>query len=118
MLLRLIYKADLSEQQKDAVKQIFSDSRTTLQPLRSQLQAAREALTEDLLAKAADLQLQQDLQNVNNAQAAIAKARLDIIVAVLNLLTPDQLSKVTELRTQLNALHNQARSLLRGSDQP
>jgi Spy/CpxP family protein refolding chaperone len=115
MLLRLIYKADLTDAQKAEVKMIFMNHRDKLRSLRSQLQGNREALTNALLAKSDDLQ--QQLQSVNGTQALIAQERLNIIVEVLNILTPDQLNKVADLRSQLSMLHNQARSILSGSGQ-
>lgn len=119
MLLRLILKhADLTTEQRDQVKTILADqgSRSNLQTLRSTLQEDRAALTDALLANTGDPTSL--LQKVNNDQAAIAQARLDVILQVLNILTSDQRKKVAEIRSQLSVLHNQMRSVLSGSGQP
>jgi Spy/CpxP family protein refolding chaperone len=115
MLLRLIYKAGLTDDQKAQLKSIFANHRDTLRGLRIQLHQDREQLIDALLAKA---DVQQPLQSLTDTQAAIAKERLNIIVEVLNMLTPDQLKKVADLRSQLSMLHQQMRSVLGGSDQP
>jgi Spy/CpxP family protein refolding chaperone len=49
MLLRLLYKVGLTDDQKAQVKQILANHRTTLRSLRSQLQANREQLGDLLL---------------------------------------------------------------------
>src|SRR5262249_52521417 len=118
MLLRLIHKADLTPDQKMQLKGILERHRETLRGLQTELQAKREVLTDTLLS--ADTTMDTLLpfaQDVNETQAKIAQERLNTIFQVVKMLTPAQLDKVVNIKNELRALHNQAQSILRESDE-
>ena len=120
MLLRLFYKANLTDDQKAQLKSILENHRTALRDLRSQLQANREAMADRLLGPspgtalltADNPQLQSLAQQASDLRGQIAQHWLQAIVEMRNILTPDQLTKVEGLKNQLRSLHYEMRSLL------
>jgi hypothetical protein len=115
MLLRLLYKLDLREDQKAQVKQILANHRPVLQPMRSQLQIYRELLADGLMGTSQVTldQLQALAQQVNDQQAAIAKEWLKAMYEVRLILDDNQLAKLAGLKDNLRMLHQEMRTLLR-----
>ena len=115
MLLRLLYKVGLTDDQKVQVKQILADHRENLQSLRSQLQTKREQTVDMLLG--ADTPTMDTLlpfaQDVNGLQAQIAQEWLQVLLEVRAILTADQRTKAAGLKDQLRTLHHEMRSLWR-----
>src|SRR5215471_14108276 len=100
MLLRLLYKLDLREDQKAQVKQILANHRPVLQPMRSQLQMYREQLADGLMGKSQVTleQLQSLAKQVHDQQGAIAQEWLKAMYEVRLLLDDDQLVKLAGLK--------------------
>jgi hypothetical protein len=115
MLLRLLYKLDLREDQKAQVKQILANHRPVLQPMRSQLQIYRELLADGLMGTSQVTldQLQALAQQMNDQQAAIAKEWLKAMYEVRLILDDNQLAKLAGLKDNLRMLHQEMRTLLR-----
>lgn len=116
MLLRLLYKVGLTDDQKAQVKQILANHRTTLRSLRSQLQANREQLS-DMLLGASPLtsdnpQLQSLAQTAHDLRGQIANEWLQAMVEVRAVLRPDQLAQAAQLQEQLRTLRKEMHSLL------
>jgi len=115
MLLRLLYKLDLREDQKAQVKQILASHRPALQSLRGQLQTYREQLADGLMGKSQVTleQLQSLAKQVNDQQGAIAQEWLKAMYEVRLILDDDQVSKLADLKDNLRTLHQEMRTLLK-----
>jgi hypothetical protein len=115
MLLRLMYKAGLTDDQKAQVKQILANHRANLQLLRGQLQTKREQIVDMLLG--ADTPTMDTLQplvnDANGLQAQIGLEWHQVLLEMRTILTADQLTKVAGLKDQLRELHQGMRSLWR-----
>ena len=116
MLLRLLYKVGLTDDQKAQVKQILANHRTTLRSLRSQLQMNREQISDLLLGASPltpdDPQLQSLAQTVTDLHGKIANEWLQAMVEVRAILRPDQLAQAAQLQDQLRTLRKEMHSLL------
>ena len=116
MLLRLLYKVGLTDDQKAQVKQILANHRTTLRSLRSQLQANREQLGDLLLGAGPltpdDPQLLSLAQTAHDLRGQIAHEWLQAMVEVRAILRPDQLARAAQIQEQLRALRKEMHSLL------
>jgi Heavy-metal resistance len=116
VLLRLLYKVGLTDDQKAQVKQILANHRTTLRSLRSQLQMNREQLGDLLLGArpvtSDDPQLQSLAQTANDLRGQIAHEWLQAMVEVRAILRPDQLAQAAQLQDQLRTLRQEMHSLL------
>ena len=116
MLLRLLHKVGLTDDQKAQIRQILANHRTTLRSLRSQLQMNREQLGDLLLGAGSltpdDPQLLSLAQTANNLRGQIAHEWLQAMVEVRAILTPDQLAQAAQLQDQLRALRKEMHSLL------
>ena len=115
MLLRLLYRVGLTDDQKAQVKQILASHRENLRSWRSQLQENRAALTDLLLGPnpvTSDApQLQSLIQAINTLQGNIAQEWLKAMVEVRGVLRPDQLEQAAQLKNQLRALRQEIHSL-------
>jgi hypothetical protein len=116
MLLRLLYKVGLTDDQKAQVKQILANHRTTLRSLRSQLQTNREQISDLLLGASPltsdDPQLQSLAQTATDLHRKIAHEWLQAMVEVRAILRPDQLAQAAQLQDQLRTLRQEMHSLL------
>jgi len=116
MLLRLLYKVGLTDDQKAQVKQILANHRMTLRSLRSQLQMNREQISDLLLGASPltsdDPQLQSLAQTVTDLHGKIANEWLQAMVEVRAILRPDQLAQAAQLQDQLRTLRKEMHSLL------
>jgi len=114
MLLRLLYKVGLTDAQKSQVKDILTSHRQTLQSLRSQLQANREAIADKLLGPGAlqEADLEPFAQEANGLRDQLAQEWFKVMIEVRGILTPDQLAQAAQLKDQLRTLRHEMRSLL------
>jgi protein CpxP len=116
MLLRLIHKADLTDDQKLQLKNILASHREALRGLRSQLQANREQFIDLLLGASPvtsdDPRLKALAQQASDLRGQMAQEWLGAMVEVRNMLRPDQLTKLEGLKDQLRTLRHEMRSLL------
>ena len=115
MLLRLLYKVGLTDDQKVQVKQILANHRENLQSWRSQLQTKREQTVDMLLGTDTPTMdtLQPLVNDANGLRAQIAQEWLQALLEVRAILTEDQLAKAAGLKDQLRTLHHEMRSLWR-----
>ena len=114
MLLRLLYKVGLTDTQKTQVKDTLASHRPTLQSLRQQLQANREAIADRLLGPATvqEADLQPLAQEANRLRAHLAQEWFKVMIEVREVLTPGQLAQAAQLKDQLRSLRHEMRSLL------
>ena len=115
MLLRLLYKVGLTDDQKAEVKEILANHRAHLQSLRSQLQTKREQTVDMLLGTDTPTMdtLQPLVNDANGLRAQIAQEWHQVLLEVRAILTADQLTKAAGLKDQLRTLHHEMRSLWR-----
>ena len=114
MLLRLLYKVDLTEAQKAQIKEILVAHRPTLHALRRQLQTIREQTSDRLLGPEAvqEADLQPLAQAANQRREQLAQEWRTIMLEVRAILTPEQLAQAAQLKDQLRALHHEMQSLM------
>jgi Spy/CpxP family protein refolding chaperone len=114
MLAPLLRVAELTDVQKGQVHAILQSHRAQLQADRAALGAAQRQLgntlfgtplaTSDTVAPLA--------QAVAQARSTLAQHQLDMTLAILGVLRPDQLAKVASTHQQLVGLRSQMRGLL------
>jgi Spy/CpxP family protein refolding chaperone len=96
-----IDRRDLTEPQREQVKAILERHADEMKPIADRVEAARKALNDGIFAKSGDLRgLAMDL---GAAEGELALAHAQIQTEVLAVLTPEQLQKVQERRTAMEA---------------
>jgi periplasmic protein CpxP/Spy len=114
MLLRLLYKVGLTDTQKAQVKDILAAHRPTLQSLRGQLQTIREEIADKLLGPGTvqEADLLPFAQEAHRLREQLAQEWFKVMLAVRDILTPEQLAQAAQLKDQLRTLRHEMRSLL------
>jgi periplasmic protein CpxP/Spy len=114
MLPLLLRGANLRADQKDQIKQIMANHRATFQDLFRRLRAAQEQMSNKLLSPGAlsENDLVPHTQQISSLRNQLAEEGLRVMLEIRNLLTPDQLAKASQLKSQMQSLHNQMRSLM------
>jgi hypothetical protein len=108
---------NLTPDQQTQVRSIFSNSWATARPLIQQLRDAEKALGDSLLASpTADVSAQ--VTTINGLRAQLLQNRTQTTSQVLAMLSPDQLSKAAQIRTQKEQLRGQMRQLMGAPTQP
>lgn len=114
MLLRGI---DLTADQRTQVRAIMDSYRSTFPALFKQLHEAHEALATILLTPGeVDAKvLAQQLDSVTQIRAQLLQKGTDVMLAVRQILTADQLAQAAQIKTRLQALHDEMHSLMHGN---
>src|SRR5215831_5936512 len=112
MLPLLLRGANLTNDQKAQVKQIMANHRATFQSFFTQLRAAQDQMSNKLLSPGAvrDSDLTPQTQQIAQLRNQLADEGLRVVLEIRNLLTPDQLAKAAQLKTQMQSLRNQMRN--------
>jgi Spy/CpxP family protein refolding chaperone len=106
----------LTPDQQTQVKSILSASRTTSRPIIQQLRQAQSALADKLLASpSADVSAQ--LAAINGFRTQLLQNSSATTAQVLGVLTPDQLAKAAQVRSQLKQLRTQIQQILAPNSQ-
>jgi Spy/CpxP family protein refolding chaperone len=115
----LLRAANLTSDQKTQVRQIMANHRATLQDLFSQLRAAQDQMANKLFSteKIDEAGLSPLVQQIAQLRNQLAEEGLRVVLEIRNILTPEQLAKASQLKSQMQSLHRQMRSLW-GTDQP
>lgn len=97
--IQAIYKQlGLTDEQKQALEANKQKHRASIQSLRQQLKTSREALKEALMAPQLDMaRINQIHDQIKALQSQLEDIRLNSILAVRAILTPDQFSEFVEL---------------------
>ena len=113
-LAPLLQVAELTDAQKGQVHTIMQSSRSQLQADRLALGAAQRQLGNTLFGTplATSETLAPLAQAVAQARTTLAQHQLDMTLAILGVLRPDQLAKVASTHQQLGGLRSQIRALL------
>jgi Spy/CpxP family protein refolding chaperone len=116
----LLRALNLTETQQAQVHDAFATFRATVQPLRGQVRAAQQQLTDLLLSPSAldTTALQTAEQQLASLHDDLLQARLTLAKVIRAVLTSDQLTQATQLKEQLRTLETTRRQLLAPQAQP
>jgi Spy/CpxP family protein refolding chaperone len=114
ILAPLLRVVDLTDAQKGQVQTIMQSHRSQLQADRVALGAAQRQLGNTLFGTplATSETVAPLAQAVAQARTTLAQHQLDLTLAILGVLRPDQLAKVASTHHQLGGLRSQIRALL------
>jgi len=114
MLPMLLRGANLTADQKAQMKQIMANHRANFQNLFSQLRAAQDQISGKLLSPGAvrETDLAPQTQQIAQLRNQLADEGLRVVLEIRSILTPDQLAKASQLKTQMQSLRNQMRNLV------
>ena len=102
---------NLTSDQQAQVQSILSASRAANRPILSELRQAHSALADALLASpSADVSSQ--LASINGLRAQLLQNGAKTTQQLLAVLTPDQLTKASQVKSQLSQLRGQMHQLL------
>jgi Spy/CpxP family protein refolding chaperone len=111
MLLRA---ANLTPDQKNQVHDMMKANRTQNKAVFKQIRALREQIADKLAGsgQVSESELNALQSQITQLRGQLAQQTIKSALQVRALLTPDQLTKVATLHTQMKALHEQERQLL------
>jgi Spy/CpxP family protein refolding chaperone len=109
----LLRGANLTADQKAQVQQIMANHRATLRDLFSQLRAAQDQMANKLFStgKLQEADLAPQAQQIAQLRNQLADEGLRVVLEIRGVLTPEQLAKASQLKSQMQSLHSQMRSL-------
>ena len=115
----LLRGANLTADQKVQVQQIMANHRVTLRHLFSQLRTAQDEMANKLFstAKLQEADLAPQAQQIAQLRNQLADEGLRVVLEIRGVLTPEQLAKASQLKSQMQSLRSQMRSLW-GQDRP
>jgi Spy/CpxP family protein refolding chaperone len=115
----LLRGANLTADQKSQVQQIMANHRATLRDLFSQLRAAQDQMANKLFStgKLQEADVAPQAQQIAQLRNQLADEGLRVVLEIRGVLTPEQLAKASQLKSQMQSLHSQMRSLW-GPDRP
>lgn len=112
--MALLKSANLTPTQHAQVRQILQSDRAQMKPLMEQFHALHEQIAAKLFSagtvSASDLAPL--TQKASRIQQQIDQNMVDTALAVRNVLTADQLSRLAQVHQQLQNLHEQIRNLM------
>ncbi len=110
----LLRGANLTADQKTQVQQIMANHRATFQNLFSQLRTVQDQISSKLFSTGAvsESDVTPQLQQVTTLRSQLAEEGLRVALEIRNILTPDQLVKAAQLKTQMQSLRNQMKDLM------
>ena len=115
----LLRGANLTADQRAQVQQIMSNHRATFRDLFSQLRAAQDQMANKLFSagRLQEADLAPQVQQIAQLRNQLAEEGLRVVLEIRGVLTPEQLAKASQLKSQMQSLHSQMRSLW-GPDRP
>lgn len=115
----LLRGANLTPDQKAQVRQIMADHRATFRDLFRRLRAAQDQMANKIFSteKLEQADLEPQAQQIAQVRNQLAEAGLRVVLEIRSILTPEQLAKASQLKSQMQSLHSQMRSLW-GTEQP
>jgi Spy/CpxP family protein refolding chaperone len=116
--MMLLKSANLTSAQRGQLRDILQSEKAQMRSLHREFQALHEQLAAKLLAPgpvtAADVEPLE--QKAFRCQQQIDQNMVDTAISIRNILTPEQLSRISQLHRRLENLHAQIQGLM-GSDQ-
>jgi Spy/CpxP family protein refolding chaperone len=115
----LLRGANLTSDQKSQVQQIMANHRATFRDLFGQLRAAQDQMASKLFStgRLQEADLAPQVQQIAQLRNQLADEGLRVVLEIRGVLTPEQLAKASQLKSQMQSLHSQMRSLW-GPDRP
>lgn len=115
----LLRAANLTPDQKAQVQQIMANHRVTLRELFNQLRAAQDQMANKLFSagRLQEADLAPQAQQIAQLRNQLADEGLRVVLEIRGVLTPEQLAKASQLKSQMQSLQSQMRSLW-GPDRP
>ena len=118
MLHMILRQADLTPEQQDRVHEIMESDHQTLRTLFQQLQDANDQLADKLFApgtvQLADLTPQ--VQQITQLRQQLMEQGIKTALAIRAVLTPQQLARVAQIKSQVEKLQAEMRNLLKDGD--
>jgi Spy/CpxP family protein refolding chaperone len=119
--LMMLKAANLTAAQQSQVHLILSTNRGQMQSLRQQLMSIHEQISDKLLStgsvSAADLKPL--VTKASHLEATLNENMTDTAVAIRNVLTPAQVSKLAEVHAKMRSIHQQIQGIMgHGGDMP
>jgi Spy/CpxP family protein refolding chaperone len=112
--MMLLRSADLTAAQRGQLRDILQAQKAQMKAVHRQFRQVHEQLAEKLLSPgtvtAAELAPLE--QKALHCQQQIDHGMIDTALAIRNILTPDQLSRVSQVHQKLESLHAQIRSVM------
>jgi Spy/CpxP family protein refolding chaperone len=111
----MLHGTQLTPEQRARVKALMAENRAQLRTLFRNLQRANEALANRLVGPTPvdAAALQPEVEQVAQARQALMQHGLTVALGLRNVLTPEQLARVTQKRAKLEDLQRQMRQLMR-----
>ena len=97
---KLLEQLDLSSEQSQQIETIQQQARTDAEPLREELQQAREQMRSLMVADTNSDELRQQYQQLQTLHQQLGTQRFETMLQVREVLTPEQRSQMTELMEQ------------------
>jgi Spy/CpxP family protein refolding chaperone len=116
MLPLVLHRANLTPEQHDQVRKILESDRQDLQKLFSALRKANDELSKKLFAPGdvALTDLKPQLDEIAGLRRQLMEQGIKTALAIRKVLTPEQLTKVAELKQRMDTLHAEMRELMGG----
>ena len=102
---KILKKIDLTEEQKNKVKEIRKEQRTLLKSIRTNKKAAHKKLHDLMKANAADSLLKSAHKQVLSLRSQMDSARFEKMLKIRKVLTPKQIKKLNELKMRRRHHH-------------
>ena len=109
----LLRAANLTPDQKAQVQQIMANHRVTLRELFNQLRVAQDQMANKLFSagRLQEADLASQTQQIAQLRNQLAEEGLRVVLEIRGVLTPEQLAKASQLKSQMQSLQSQMRSL-------
>ena len=110
----LLHRLNLTDAQRTQIQTILSQERESAGTLYQQLHSDKAALSEKFFAPGAlqSADLEPQVQQLAAVQQQLLEQRIKTAVAIRNVLSAEQLSQAAQLKSQIQALHEQLHNLL------
>ena len=115
----LLRGAKLTPEQKAQVQQIMANHRGRFRDLFSKLRATQDQMANKLFSaeRLQEADLAPQVQEISQLRNQLAEQGLKVVLEIRGVLTPEQLAKASQLKSQMQSLHSQMLSLW-GPDRP
>ena len=109
----LLRGAKLTPEQKAQVQQIMANHRGRFRDLFSKLRATQDQMANKLFSaeRLQEADLAPQVQEISQLRNQLAEQGLRVVLEIRGVLTPEQLAKASQLKSQMQSLHSQMRSL-------
>jgi periplasmic protein CpxP/Spy len=115
----LLRGAKLTPEQKAQVQQIMANHRGRFRDLFSKLRATQDQMANKLFSaeRLQEADLAPQVQEISQLRNQLAEQGLKVVLEIRGVLTPEQLAKASQLKSQMQSLQSQMLSLW-GPDRP